>query len=114
MWGDWDALTQVMTQLTENALKFTRTRHPAIIGVWAEGQGEAWKVQVQDNGLGFDPRYQDRLFNLFQRLHTTQQASGTGVGLVSVRRLILKHGGQVFAKGQVGQGATFGFTFTSF
>ena len=110
VWGDWDALKQVMTQLTENALKFTRTRDPAVIRVWADNRGDSWGVYVQDNGLGFDPRYQDRLFNLFQRLHTAQEASGTGVGLASVRRLILKHGGQVFAEGQVGQGATFGFT----
>ncbi|MGY2895085.1 GAF domain-containing protein [Deinococcus sp. UYEF24] len=110
VWGDWDALKQVLTQLTENALKFTRTRDPAVIRVWAEDQGEAWKVAVQDNGLGFDPQYQDRLFNLFQRLHSADEASGTGVGLASVRRLILKHGGQVFAEGKVGEGATFGFT----
>ena len=110
VWGDQDALTRVLTQLTENALKFTRTRDPAIIRVWADDQGDSWGVYVQDNGLGFDPRYQDRLFNLFQRLHSVQQATGTGVGLASVRRLILKHGGQVFAEGQVGQGATFGFT----
>jgi signal transduction histidine kinase len=108
--GDRDALMQVLTQLTENALKFTRTRDPAIIRVWAEDQGDAWGVFVQDNGLGFDPRYQDRLFNLFQRLHSADEASGTGVGLASVRRLILKHGGQVFAEGEVGEGATFGFT----
>jgi signal transduction histidine kinase len=108
--GDREALTQVLTQLTENALKFTRTRDPAVIRVWAEDQADAWSVFVQDNGLGFDPRYQDRLFNLFQRLHTVQEATGTGVGLASVRRLILKHGGQVFAEGQVGEGATFGFT----
>ena len=110
VWGDWDALKQVLTQLTENAVKFTRTRDPATIRIWAEDQGETWKVCVGDNGLGFDPRYQDRLFNLFQRLHTAQEASGTGVGLASVRRLVLKHGGQVFAEGQVGEGATFGFT----
>ncbi|WP_407572877.1 GAF domain-containing protein [Deinococcus altitudinis] len=110
VWGDRDALTQVLIQLMENALKFTRTRDPAIIRVWAEDQGEAWKVCVGDNGLGFDPRYQDRLFNLFQRLHSQQEASGTGVGLASVRRLILKHGGRVFAEGQIGEGATFGFT----
>ncbi|MGY2897063.1 GAF domain-containing protein [Deinococcus sp. UYEF24] len=108
--GDREALKQVLTQLTENALKFTRTRDPAVIKVWAEDQGDAWGVFVQDNGLGFDPRYQDRLFNLFQRLHTADEATGTGVGLASVRRLILKHGGQVFAEGQVDEGATFGFT----
>ena len=110
VWGDADALKQVLTQLTENAVKFTRTRDPAVIRVWAEDQGDAWGVFVQDNGLGFDPRYQDRLFNMFQRLHSVKEAAGTGVGLASVRRLILKHGGQVFATGQVGEGATFGFT----
>ena len=108
--GDRDALNQVLTQLTENALKFTRTRDPAVVRVWAEDQGVCWKVSVEDNGLGFDPRYRDRLFNLFQRLHSAQEATGSGVGLASVRRLILKHGGQVFAEGEVGQGATFSFT----
>jgi signal transduction histidine kinase len=108
--GDPDALKQVLVQLTENALKFTQTRDPAIIRVWAEDEGEVWKVCVRDNGLGFDPRYQDRLFNLFQRLHSDQEATGTGVGLASVRRLILKHGGQVFAEGHVGKGAIFSFT----
>lgn len=108
--GDWDALKQVLIQLSENALKFTRTRDPAVIRVWAQDQGDAWGVFMQDNGLGFDPRYQDRLFNMFQRLHTVQEAGGTGVGLATVRRLVLKHGGQVFAEGQVGEGATFGFT----
>ncbi|UBV44124.1 GAF domain-containing protein (plasmid) [Deinococcus taeanensis] len=110
VWGDRGALAQVLTQLTENALKFTRTRDPARIQVWADDQGGVWRVCVKDNGLGFDPRYQDRLFNLFQRLHRADEVSGTGVGLASVRRLILKHGGQVFAQGQLGEGATFGFT----
>jgi len=110
VWGDQEALTQVLTQLTENAVKFTHSRDPAVIRVWAQDQGEAWSVFVQDNGLGFDPRYQDRLFNLFQRLHSAQEVSGTGVGLASIRRLILKHGGEVFAESRVGEGATFGFT----
>jgi len=109
VWGDREALTQVMTQLTENALKFTQTRDPAVIRVWSEDHGDHWKISVKDNGLGFDPRYQDRLFNMFQRLHTAREVSGTGVGLASVRRLILKHGGQVFAEGHIGKGATFGF-----
>ena len=110
VYGDMDALKQVLTQLTENALKFTQGRDPAVIQIWAEDQGEVWKISVRDNGLGFDPRYEGLLFNLFQRLHTAQEASGTGVGLANVRRLVLKHEGQVFAEGQVGEGATFGFT----
>ncbi|MFC4454761.1 GAF domain-containing protein [Deinococcus sonorensis] len=108
--ADADAMKQVLTQLTENALKFTRSRDPAIIRVYAEDQGSRWGVFVQDNGLGFDPRYQDRLFNVFQRLHSAQEATGSGVGLASVRRLIAKHGGQVSAAGQPGEGATFGFS----
>ncbi|THF69736.1 GAF domain-containing protein [Deinococcus sp. Arct2-2] len=112
VWGDAAALKQVLIQLTENALKFTHSRDPAVIKVYAVDQDDAWGIFVQDNGLGFDPRYQDRLFNLFQRLHTAQEATGTGVGLASVRRLILKHGGQVFADGRVGEGATFGFSLT--
>ncbi|WP_189070335.1 sensor histidine kinase [Deinococcus radiotolerans] len=110
VWGDERALSQVLTQLTENALKFTQHREPARIEIWAEVQGGGWKVCVRDNGLGFDPRYQDRLFQLFQRLHRADEVPGTGVGLASVRRLVLKHGGQVFAEGQPGEGATFGFT----
>ena len=80
VWGDLDALTQVLTQLTENALKFTQTREPAVIQVWAEYHGDAWRVCVQDNGLGFDPRYQNRLFNMFQRLHSSNEASGRAWG----------------------------------
>ena len=65
--------------------------------MWAEDQGETWRVCVQDNGLRFDSPYQDRLFNMFQRLHSAKEARGTDVGLASIRRLILKHGGQVFS-----------------
>ncbi|ULH18334.1 ATP-binding protein (plasmid) [Deinococcus sp. KNUC1210] len=108
--GDQTALTQVLTQFIENALKFSRTRDPAVIRVYAADQGDTWGIFVQDNGVGFDPRYRERLFNLFQRLHTAQEVTGTGVGLASVRRLILKHGGQVFAEGHLEQGATFGFS----
>ena len=107
--ADRDALYGVMTQLIENAVKFTRGRDPAVIKVWAEDLGTAWRMSVQDNGVGFNPQYKDRLFNLFQQLHGAA-FDGTGVGLASVRRAVQKHGGQVFAEGQVGEGATFGFT----
>ena len=107
--GDRDALHGVLTQLIENALKFTRERTPAVIRVWADDLGTGWRVSVGDNGMGFDPQYSERLFNMFQRLHG-KEVEGTGVGLANVRRMVLKHGGQVFAEGQVGQGATFGFT----
>jgi signal transduction histidine kinase len=108
--GDFDALRLVMTQLIENALKFTKDRARSVIRVWSEDQGDVWRVSVGDNGVGFDPRYQEQLFQMFKRLHRAGEFEGHGVGLARVRRIILRHGGEVFAEGQVDQGATFGFT----
>ncbi|QLG11428.1 histidine kinase [Deinococcus sp. D7000] len=108
--GDHDTLRQVLTNLLGNALKYTRPRTPAVIEVWAEERKEEWAVFVRDNGVGFDPRYQDRLFGAFQRLHLEREFEGTGVGLANVRRIVTRHGGTVSASGREGQGATFGFT----
>ena len=108
--GDFDALRLVMTQLIENALKFTKDQARSVIRVWSEDQGDVWRVSVGDNGVGFDPRYQEQLFQMFKRLHRAGEFEGHGVGLARVRRIILRHGGEVFAEGQPGQGATFSFT----
>ncbi len=108
--GDATTLQQVMTNLVSNAVKFTRDRDPARIEVWAEGTPDHWTVQVRDNGAGFDATYRDKLFGVFQRLHNQRDFEGTGVGLATVRRIVLRHGGRVFADGEVGRGATFGFT----
>ncbi|MFC4452322.1 ATP-binding protein [Deinococcus sonorensis] len=108
--ADRDTLRQVLTNLLSNALKYSRTREETQVTVWAEDQPDAWSVSVQDNGVGFDPRYQDRLFGVFQRLHSAEDFEGTGVGLANVRRIVARHGGQVFARSTPGEGAVFGFT----
>jgi signal transduction histidine kinase len=108
--GDRETLRQVLTNLVSNALKYTQHQPDTDIEIWAEDQGLHWSVWVRDNGVGFDPTYQHRLFGVFQRLHSEKEFEGTGVGLATVKRIILKHEGQVFAISQPGQGATFGFT----
>ncbi|ULH17497.1 ATP-binding protein (plasmid) [Deinococcus sp. KNUC1210] len=107
--GDRDSLQQVMTNLISNAVKYTRGREEARISIWSEEDDSTVTVSVQDNGVGFDPHYQSRLFGLFQRLHAERDFEGTGVGLAIVRRVIEQHGGQVAASGQLGVGATFSF-----
>ena len=108
--GDAGLLRQVVAALLGNAVKYTKTRDQARIEVWAEDRGQSWAVFVRDNGVGFDPRYQDKLFSLFQRLHRQEDFEGAGVSLANARRIVARHGGLMSAEGQVGQGATFGFT----
>ncbi|WP_293910885.1 ATP-binding protein [Deinococcus sp.] len=108
--GDRVLLGQVLSNLLANAVKFSRTRPDACVEVWAEAAAASWTISVRDNGVGFDETYKHRLFGVFQRLHTEQEFEGTGVGLATVRRIILRHGGSVSASSVAGQGATFSFT----
>ncbi len=108
--GDRDILEQVVANLLGNAVKYTRPREVARIEVWAEDRVQEWAVCVRDNGVGFDPRYGERLFGVFQRLHRDAEFEGTGVGLANVRRIVSRHGGTVSAQGTPGEGATFTFT----
>lgn len=108
--GDRVMLQQVMTNLLDNAVKYTHGRQPAVIEVWAEEDAQQWTIHVRDNGAGFDPAYASRLFGIFQRLHRQDEFEGTGIGLSAVRRIIMRHGGTVSATGAPGQGATFTFT----
>jgi light-regulated signal transduction histidine kinase (bacteriophytochrome) len=108
--GDTSTLQQVMTNLVSNAVKFSKNRDLADIRIWAETQPDEWVVSVRDNGEGFDAAYAGKLFGVFQRLHRYEAFEGTGVGLATVRRIVARHGGRVFAESHGPQGATFGFT----
>ena len=103
-------LRQVMVNLIANALKFTRPRNLASIEIGALDQETETHFYVKDNGVGFDAAYLNKLFGLFQRLHGTDEFEGTGVGLAIVQRIILRHGGKVWAQGSVDGGATFWFS----
>jgi signal transduction histidine kinase len=108
--GDVAMLRLALMNLISNAVKFTKDREEAVITIGTmEHEGEA-VCYVKDNGVGFDAKYADRLFNLFQRLHRADEFPGTGVGLANVRRIIERHGGRTWANGAPGKGATFYFS----
>jgi light-regulated signal transduction histidine kinase (bacteriophytochrome) len=108
--GDAALLRLVMKNLLENALKYTRGRTPAKIAITARQQDNEVEVAVADNGVGFDMRYVDKLFGVFQRLHSTDEFEGNGIGLALVRRIVQRHRGRTWGEGRVGEGATIYFT----
>ncbi len=106
-------MTQVVQNLLSNAIKFRRNGTPPRIRVSAERRGAEWLFSVADNGIGFDPKYQDRIFEVFQRLHGLGKYSGNGIGLSICRRIVEHHGGRLWADSRPGVGSTFFFTLAA-
>jgi light-regulated signal transduction histidine kinase (bacteriophytochrome) len=96
--------------LLDNAIKFSSKREQPVIEVSGHENGAECVYSVKDNGVGFDMRYYDKLFGVFQRLHSAEEFDGTGVGLAIVQRVVARHGGRVWAEGEVNKGAAFYFS----
>ena len=108
--GDYAMIRQVFVNLLSNAIKFTKPKETAVIEIGGGVDDRRNTYFVKDNGVGFEVQETKKLFNVFQRLHSTEEFEGTGIGLAIVQRIIQRHGGQVWAEGKVNEGAIFFFT----
>ena len=107
--GNFTQLCQLFQNLIGNAVKF-RGDQPPQIHVGVESQGDHWLFSVRDNGIGISLQYKERIFTIFQRLHTKEEYPGTGIGLAICKKIVEKHGGNIYVESETGKGSTFYFT----
>ena len=108
--ADRTLMTLVWENLIDNALKYSSKNDEPEVEIGYNDTGDFYEFFIKDNGVGFDPEYTNKLFGVFQRLHLDKEFQGTGIGLATVKRIILRHGGEVRAEGETGKGAAFYFT----
>jgi light-regulated signal transduction histidine kinase (bacteriophytochrome) len=111
--GDRSLLRQVWTNLISNGLKYSSKKERSNLRIWALTEESRVVFNVQDDGVGFDMAYADKLFGVFQRLHRSEEFAGTGVGLAIAQRVVERHGGTIWADAKLGVGATFSFALPS-
>jgi light-regulated signal transduction histidine kinase (bacteriophytochrome) len=111
--GDPALLRQAVTQLVSNAFKFSRRRPDARVEVGYQKSGEQTVYWIRDNGIGFEMQYAPKLFQVFQKLHTGDEFEGNGIGLAMTHRIIMRHGGKIWAESKPGEGTTLFFTLAS-
>ncbi|MDA8169641.1 MAG: PAS domain S-box protein [Nitrospiraceae bacterium] len=110
VYGDGTQLLQLFQNLIGNAIKFRRPDVPPVVRVSAGRKGQDWVFAIKDNGIGIDPKYYDRVFLIFQRLHSRQEYPGTGIGLALCKRIVESHGGRIWIESGQGSGSAFFFT----
>jgi PAS domain S-box-containing protein len=111
VFADPTQLMQLLQNLVGNAVKFRHPQRPCKIHVSANRTDGTWQISVSDNGIGIDPKQHDRIFVIFQRLHTREQYAGTGIGLALCKKIVERHGGRIWVESQIDKGSTFHFTF---